>query len=78
MRIIYILKKKHLYYPQIQFRMTVLNIKEAELILYAPYDKSIKIIPIHYDVQFVQDLYMSLKQIYFNNVLHFVCLKAPS
>ena len=57
----FVLKQKHTYYAQIQFGMTLLNLTKTDFILFASYDKSIKIVTVDFDKESAKDLLLSLK-----------------
>lgn len=67
------LRKKHSYYGQVQMGMAVLNLRQTDFVIYAPFDDSIEIISIPFDEYFVKDLLYTLKTVYFNCMLHNVC-----
>ncbi|XP_074102626.1 uncharacterized protein LOC141529811 [Cotesia typhae] len=67
------LKKNHKYYGQVQLGMGILNIEKTDFILFSSHDKSMKIISVDYDKKFVKDLFISLKFIFFNQMLHYAC-----
>ncbi|XP_046603613.1 uncharacterized protein LOC124297059 isoform X2 [Neodiprion virginianus] len=67
------LKKNHKYYGQIQFGMGILNIQKTDFIIFSSFDKSMKVLTVDFDKQFVNDLFTSLKLIYFNEMLHYAC-----
>lgn len=69
------LKTKHAYYSQVQFGMAVLNLKQTDFVLYSSYDQSIIILPIMFDAEYAKQLLSTLKIIYFNNMLHYICQK---
>lgn len=67
------LRKKHAYYGQIQMGMALLNLQETDLVIYAPFDDSIEIIPIPFDENFAKDMLYSLKRVYFDCMVHNLC-----
>lgn len=67
------LKKNHKYYGQVQLGMVILNVEKTDFILFSSYDKSMKIISVDYDKKFVEDLFLSSKSIFFNQMLHYAC-----
>ena len=71
----FVLKEKHTYYAQIQFGMTLLNSKETDFILFASYDKSVKIVTVDFDKEYAKDLLLSLKSSFFNNMLLYLCTR---
>ena len=66
------LKKKHAYYGQVQLGMAILNISMVDFIIYSPFDNSIIIIKIEFDVMFVEKMLKSSKVAYFR-MIHYVC-----
>lgn len=67
------LKEKHKYYAQVQMGMAVLNLKNAQFVIYASYDKSIITINIPFNENFMMTMLKSLKEIYYNVMLHEIC-----
>lgn len=69
------LKEKHKYYAQIQLGMFMLNVKKTYFVMYASFDKSIETIEVNYDEKFVTKMLKTVKQTYFNIMLHAICDK---
>lgn len=69
------LKKKHQYYGQVQLGMAILNLKKTDLIIYASFDKSIHIISVEIDLEFINSMLNLLKEAYFLHMVHYICLK---
>lgn len=67
------LKEKHKYYAQVQMGMAVLNLKNTKFVIYASYDKSIIIINVPFNENFVISMLTSLKKTYYNIMLHEIC-----
>jgi hypothetical protein len=67
------LKRKHSYYAQVQLGMAIMNLDTCDFILYAPFDDSIKIIPVKRNNIFISELLRTLKDKYFNYVLPHMC-----
>lgn len=66
-------KKKHQYYAQVQLGMAVLNLKQSDFILYAPFDNSFVNIPIEYNEEYTKNLIQKLQYNYFHKMLHVIC-----
>lgn len=64
------LKEKHKYYAQVQMSMAVLNLKNAQFVIYESYDKSIITTNVSFNENFVMSMLKSLKEIYYNIMLH--------
>lgn len=69
------LKKKHLYYAQIQIIMAIVNVPSTDFLIYSSLEKTVKRIPISFDKKYTEDLLFSLKFIYFNFMIHNICKK---
>ena len=69
----YCLKKKHKYYGQVQLGMSVINVKVCSFVIYAPFDKSIMIIPVDFDEHFIVEMLSKLKVLFFDTMLHEKC-----
>lgn len=74
----YYLKKKHKYYDQVQLGMAVLNVLTTSFVIYASYDKSMKILSVPIDEPFILKMLTALKPICFNVMLHCICLNDDS
>lgn len=70
----YTLKTKHKYYGQVQLGMAMLNLKEADFVIYSSMDNSIIIINVSLDNNFVQHLLKKLKFNFFSHMLHIACV----
>lgn len=70
------IKKKHQYYAQIQFGMAVLNLKQCDFVIYSNISHSIKILTVDFDDIYVNNLLHTLKNIYFKNMLHEICINS--
>lgn len=64
-----ILKKTKSYYCQIQIGMFVTNLKLCDLILFATYDSSYKVISVPYDEMYVNETISHLSSAYFGHIL---------
>lgn len=67
------LKEKHKYYAQVQMGMAVLNLKNAQFVIYDSYDKSIITINVPFNESFEMSMLKSLKETYYNIMLHEIC-----
>lgn len=67
------LKKKHAYYGQVQLGMAILNVKSTSFVIYASHDKSFIDVTVGIDENFVMEMLLKLKQVYFNVMLPRVC-----
>lgn len=67
-----ILKKKHSYYAQVQLGLTILNIKECNLVIYASYDNTFINIIVNFDEPYTLNLVHVLQQKYVN-MLYIIC-----
>ena len=67
------LKEKHKYYAQVQMGMAVLNFKTTKFVIYASYDKSMIIIDVPFNESFVINTLKTLKETYYNIMLHEIC-----
>lgn len=74
----YVLKKKHHYYAQVQLCMCILNITRCDFVIYSSFSKSVKTIDVEIDTTFCMALMCKLKDIFFHNMLHFLCDKVPN
>lgn len=64
-----ILKENHSYFTQVQLGMFVTGLNSCDFILYATFDKSVKIISVSYDREYVVKIIPSLMFVYFNYIL---------
>lgn len=67
------LKMKHKFYGQVQMGMGVLNLTETDFVIYSSFDDSIEIITVPFNQDFTDDLLVTAKHIYFNQMLHEIC-----
>lgn len=72
------LKKKHTYYAQVQIGMAVLNLPATDFIMYTPFDNKLAIFTVNFDELYAKELLYSLKGIYFNNLIHYICIAQTS
>lgn len=72
------LKEKHEYYGQIQLAMAILNLKTTDFVVYSSFDKSIALISVDIDLQFLAKMLPALKKAYFEHMLHVVCVNNSS
>lgn len=69
------MKPKHKYYGQVQLGMAVINVSNAFFVIYASHDRSLIVIEVPLDDTFVYDMLHNLKYMYFNVMLHQMCLR---
>lgn len=69
-----VLKKKHMYYAQVQLGMAILNISECDFIVYSKFSKSFVNIIVPRDEIFLNSLLNKLQNIYFSHMIHEICL----
>lgn len=67
------LKKKHIYYGQIQLNLFILNAPSCDLVLYSKKSDKCAIICVPKDLEFLAELIPSLKKIYGSYILPFLC-----
>lgn len=60
------LKKKHPYYGQVQLSMCILRANSTDFVIYNSRDDDAVIVKVSYDKSFVNDLFLTLREIYFN------------
>lgn len=74
------LKTNHAYYAQIQMGIVLLNVAICDFIIYSIttiliiYDNNYATIVVNYDDLYCRDMFFSLKIIYFERLLHEVCI----
>ena len=69
------LKQRHAYYAQIQISMAILNLQSTDFLIYTPFDNNLTTLSISFDEEYTKDLLCSLKEIYFDKMMHFICEK---
>lgn len=69
-----VLKKKHMYYSQIQLGMAILNIPECDFVIYSKFSKSFVNIIVPRDDLFLNNMLNKLQDIYFLYMIHEICL----
>lgn len=67
------LKKRHTYYAQIQVGMALLNLEECDFVIYSSCDDSIYIINVTFDHEYCRKLLKTLKNKFFEHMLHEIC-----
>lgn len=72
----YTLKEKHAYFGQIQLGLGLLNLQNCNLILFASFDNSYKVIKVPYDPIFCENFFLRLSSLYLNVVLPYICNKS--
>lgn len=65
----YFLKKKHIYYGQIQLSLCITNLRKCDLVLYCKKDDKCLIVRVDYDSEFVISMVNVLQTIYFKYFL---------
>lgn len=70
---VFTLKKKHQYYGQVQLGMAVLNLKQCDLVLYAPFDDTSFTICIEYDEEYTINMLKTIQCNYFTKMIHIIC-----
>ena len=55
--------------------MAILNIQTTDFIVYASLDDSFLLIKVDFDPEFTSVMLASLKAIYYNEMLHHVCIQ---
>lgn len=68
------LKKRHKYYGQVQLGMAILNLEKCDFAVYSNVSNVIKIIEIKFDNVFIKNFLIKLKKIYFERMLHQICV----
>lgn len=71
---IILLEKKHRYYGQIQLGMAVLNVPFTYFVLYSSFEKQVFTLKVDRDDAFLCSMLTTLKQTYFNHMLHYICM----
>nr|XP_029713427.1 uncharacterized protein LOC115257701 [Aedes albopictus] len=66
------LRKRHMYYAQIQINMFVLQCNKADFVIYSEFEDKCHIIPIDFDEDYVYGLLNTLKEVYFNVYLKYL------
>ena len=67
--------EKHPYYGQIQLGMAVLNVKVTYFVIYASFDKNLLTLKMIINEAFVIKMLTELKKVYFDIMLHSICLR---
>nr|XP_023027209.1 uncharacterized protein LOC111515213 [Leptinotarsa decemlineata] len=70
----WLLKRKHLYYGQVQFGMALLNVKKTDFVIYASATNTFSIIMVEFDEEFARSLILKSNEMYFKNMIHCYCL----
>ena len=63
------LKKKHQYYGQVQLGMFLSNTKECHFVIFCSFDKSFQVIHVSYDRNSIENMVLSLSEVYFKQLL---------
>ncbi|CAL1671561.1 unnamed protein product [Lasius platythorax] len=69
------LKEKNNYFAQIQLGMAIWNVQITDFIIYASVDNSFLILTVEFDREFTNNMLKSLKNVYYNVMLHHICIK---
>lgn len=69
----YTLKEAHTYYGQVQLNMLLLNLEKCDFIIYGKYSKCAYIINVDFNPIFAENLYNTLRNIYFKYYLPILC-----
>ena len=56
--------------------MAVLNLKTCDFVIYSSILKTIRIVKVNFDKKFACNLLRTLKEKYFNKMLHNVCVNS--
>ncbi|XP_055543104.1 uncharacterized protein LOC129728678 [Wyeomyia smithii] len=67
------LKINHSYYAQIQLNMFILKCKTTDFIIYSEFEDKCSVQTIMYDENYLRKILGSLKEVYFNAFLKFLC-----
>jgi hypothetical protein len=65
----YILRKRHMYYAQVQMNLFILGLKTCSFMLYCSADKSFRIIKIGKDAEFFKKLETKLSYVFFSKMI---------
>lgn len=66
------LRKKHMYYGQVQLGMALCNVKNAKFLIYVPSIEDVTVINVPFDEEFVLELTTVLFHAYFDCMLPFL------
>lgn len=58
--------------------MAILNLKKAILFIFASFDDSGLIVEVDFDYEFSKTMLLTLKERYFENMLHVLCTRTRS
>lgn len=65
----YFLKKKHIYYGQIQLSLCITSLKKCDLVIYCKKDDKCLIVRVEYDQDFIISLVDILHKVFFQRIL---------
>lgn len=65
------MKKKHRYYGQMQLGMALCGVDICDLVIYAPFDKTVYVETVQFDEQFATKMMSALCDVYFMHLLPF-------
>jgi len=68
------LKKNHCYYAQVQMGIVLLNVKECDFIVHSSYENKNAVLKVIYDEDYCKNLFCNLKVIYFERLIHEICI----
>jgi len=64
-----------MYFGQVQLCMAILNVVECDLVVYCSFDDSLIKVRFPFDEAWTRDFIFTLKNVYFNHMLHTLCGK---
>lgn len=67
------MKKKHMYYAQIQFGMCLLNLTTCDFVIYSNHSNTIEIVSVSFDEVYANKLMLMLKKNYFGKMIDIIC-----
>lgn len=70
----YSLKKRNEYYSQITLGMALLNVRFCDFVVFTKYDQYLWIETVELDETYAATLLVTVKQSFFNRMLHQICL----
>lgn len=66
------LKKKHKCYGQVQLGMSMLNLTQCYIFLYASFDRSSIIIEVNFDYDFAKSMIQKIKHNYLTEMFKYI------
>lgn len=70
----YQLKRKHMYYGQVQLGMVMTNVNNCDFIIYSSFEDKIVTFNVDIDIDFCKSLLLNLKVIYYEKMIHEICI----